>query len=251
MSKISEIIENSGDREITASLSLKLSIPKADDRYRVMNLQGGGSDGEYGYFAMTEHGRQPGMLTKIVKVDLATWQTVGEGNFLPLDHANDICYDSKNHRLVVSHCQIEREAVSFVDPDTLTVTGKTYIRAGGQYAIAYSPERERYAVGKSMCFDVNVLDDDFNLVSTVLGEDGHTQQGMECDGDYIYCLQSSIRHNYIWCYTWDGEFVKKILLPPVGEAEHLFSHGDKLIIGFNHGKTKMGDIYEVTLGMGE
>ena len=82
-----------------------------------------------------------------------------------------------------------------------------------------------------MCFDVNVLDDDFNLVSTVLGEDGHTQQGMECDGDYIYCLQSSIRHNYIWCYTWEGEFVKKILLPPVGEAEHLFIHGDKLIIG--------------------
>ncbi len=250
MKEVSDIIKQGGSN-ITVSPQKRLSIPKEDPRYRTMNLQGGGTDGSFAYYIMNEHGKTSDLKSKILKVDLESWQIVGEGNGLILSHANDITYDTRHHRLVVAHCQPDRSAVSFIDPDTLEITETRNIPTGGQYSICYSDERGLYAIGKSLCYDIGILDEDFNLIATHPGEKGYTKQGMECDKDHIYFLQSDKTCNWIFYYDWAGSFLGKIKLPMLGEAENLFIRGNRLIAAFNNGTDKTGDIYEISLSINE
>ena len=76
------------------------------------------------------------------------------------------------------------------------------------------------------------------------GQDGHTRHGIECDHKYIYFLQSGVRFNWIWIYDWDGDFVKKLKLPMLGEGANLFIRDGKLVVAFNNKKDKTGDVYE-------
>lgn len=246
--KISEFIKAHEGDEISATLTKRLSIDKCDPRYSVMNMQGGGTDGSFGYFIMNEHGKSADLRSKIIKVDLDTWDIVAVGHDLYLGHANDIAYDAEGGRLVVAHCQPQRDKISFIDPETLTLIEERIVPTGGQYAIAYSATRGRYAIGKSLTYDIGILDGDFNLLESYQGERGYVKQGMECDEEYIYFLQSTVGFNVIVYYDWSGNRRGSITLPIADEGEHLFIRGDRLIIGFNNGKDKSGDIYEVTLG---
>ena len=81
------------DREIRVTLEQKLVIP-ADPAYKRMNMQGGGWDGTFGYYAMNELGRDASVRTKLYKVDLERWEVVAESGPFFFCHANDITYDS-------------------------------------------------------------------------------------------------------------------------------------------------------------
>lgn len=67
---------------------------------------------------------------------------------LPLNHANDLTYNSKRGVFVAVHNNPYRKWVSLIDPETLTVI-ETVIMDVKIYSISYNETREQYVVGLS------------------------------------------------------------------------------------------------------
>ena len=117
-----EAILNSG-REYAFYSIEKLAIVPTIGNYSV--LQGGGTDGKYAYYAMINKSTKP-ETAYIHKFDLKTWELVATSKSLPTAHTNDITYDSKNHRLVISYCSnkegttMSSPGIVFVNPDDLS-----------------------------------------------------------------------------------------------------------------------------------
>ncbi len=241
---ISDIIRELDGDEIEVTLEKKLSLPTFVEGYKKCYMQGGGTDGKYAYYIINEGGNTGEELSRMYKIDLETWEIVAQRQDFKWAHANDVTYDSKRGVVVVCHCN---KRISLVDPETLEELEVRELTTGGQYSMAYNEKRDCYAIGKSMCYDIGITNSDFELISTYDGQDGYTKQGMECDDDFIYFFHTGKRHNWIWVYDWDGNYLKKFTVPMVGESENLFIRGDKFIGAFNNFKDKTGDIYEMTI----
>lgn len=242
---VSNLIKKYGCDALEVTLETKLTLSSIDEHYKTMGLQGGGTDGKYGYFVMNEHGATEAVKSKIVKVDLDTWQVVAEAHDFYMCHANDVAYDSKHHRLLISHCNVDAHKTSIIDPDTLELIEVKSIPTR-HFAMAYNAKRNQYAVAKSATYDIAVLDEELNPLYDFAGEDGHVKQGIECDDDFIYFFQTGCRNNWIFVYDWDGKYYGKIRVPMVGESEHLFFYGDLLIGSFNRHREKEADICIMT-----
>ena len=242
---VSEVVRALESKEIRVTLEKVWSIPREGNGLR-FNMQGGGTDGTYGYFILVTKGDSATAMSYIHKVALDTWQTVKISNPLPLNHANDLAYDPKHHRLVISHCDIYPDRVSMVDPDTLELL-ETKTIPQKHFSIAYNPNKGLYVTGKSRTYDFMLLDDDFQPVRLLPGEDGHVKQGLECDDDYIYFFQTGVRNNWIFVFDWEGNFLRKIPVPMVGESENLFVWGDGFIGAFNNNEDNTADVYRMTL----
>jgi len=244
-SSVSEVIRSLEGKEIEVTLEKVWSIPREAGGLR-LNMQGGGTDGTYGYFILVTRGDSATAMSYIHKVTLDTWQTVKISKPLPLNHANDLAYDPKHHRLVISHCDIHPDRVSMVDPDTLELL-ETKTIPQKHFSIAYNANKGLYVTGKSRTYDLMLLDDDFQPVRLLPGEDGHVKQGLECDDEYIYFFQTGVRYNWIFVFDWEGTFLRKIPVPMVGESENLFVLGDGLIGAFNNNADNTADVYRMTL----
>lgn len=243
--KVAELIKRYGVDGVEISLEKKLVIGQ-DEHYKRMNMQGGGTDGKYGYFVMNECGSTAEVKSKIVKVDLESWEIVAEAHDFYMCHANDVAYDAKHHRLLVSHCNVDAHKISVIDPDTLSLVEVKTIPTR-HFAMAYCAQRDQYAVGKSATYDIAVLDENFEMLYDFWGEDGHVKQGIECDEDFIYFFQTGCRYNWIFVYDWDGKYFGKIPVPMVGESEHLFFKDGQFIASFNNFHEKTGEIYVMTV----
>ncbi len=243
--KVSELIKKYGVDGVEVTLEKKFTVGQ-DDRYKTMNMQGGGTDGKYGYFVMNEYGSTADVRSKLIKIDLETWEIVAEAHDLYMCHANDVAYDAKRNRLLVTHCNVDSHKMSVIDPDTLALIEVKSIPTR-HFAMAYCAEKNRYVVGKTATYDIAVLDENFELVYDFIGEDGHVKQGMECDEDFIYFFQTGCRYNWIFVYDWDGKYYGKIPVPMVGESEHLFFKDGQFIASFNVFATKTADIYKMTV----
>ena len=242
---VSEVVRALESKEIRVTLEKVWSIPREANSLS-FNMQGGGTDGTYGYFILVTKGDSATAMSYIHKVALDTWQTVKISKPLPLNHANDLAYDPKHHRLVISHCDIYPDRVSMVDPDTLELQ-ETRTIPQKHFSIAYNPNKGLYVTGKSRTYDFMLLDDDFQPVRLLPGEDGHVKQGLECDDDYIYFFQTGVRNNWIFVFDWEGNFLRKIPVPMVGESENLFVWGNGFIGAFNNNTDNTADVYRMTL----
>ncbi len=231
--------------EIEVKITKKLVIPQPEEYKRTV-MQGGCTDGKYGYYAMNECGSTDTVKSKIYKVDLESWQITATADNLLLCHANDMAYDTKHNRIIVTHCNVRPDEVTIINPEDLGVIEVRRIPVE-HYALAYNSKRNQYVAGKSRCFDFSVLDEDFNELVVYPGEDGYIKQGMECDDDFIYFFHSSVRYNHIWIYDWNGNFIRKLKVPMVGESENLFIRGDRFIAAFNGDEEKTGIVCEMTL----
>lgn len=111
--------------------------------------QGGWFDGRYWYQLFigkdTEHNERDNTV-RLVRYDTQTGKTVRISDPLPLNHANDLTYNSRRGLLVAVHNNPNRKLVSFIDPETLTVT-ETVTLPCRIYSLAYSPERDMYVAG--------------------------------------------------------------------------------------------------------
>ena len=242
---VSKIIRGLRDRKIGVNLEKKLSIPRQGERCG-FHLQGGGTDGRFGYFIMVTRGPSETAMSYIHKVDLETWEIVKISEPIPMYHANDLAYDRKNHRLIVSHCDICPNEISIVDPETLErMEVKTIPQ--NHFSITYNANKGLYVTGKSRTYDFVLLDEQFQPVGLLPGEDGHIKQGLECDDDFIYFFQTGVRFNWIFVFDWEGAFLRKIPVPMVGESENLFVRGDHFIGAFNNNADNTADIYEMRL----
>ena len=245
MNTVSQRIRALQGSEITTTLTRKLSISRAIDGGR-WYMQGGGTDGMYAYYAMNSGGNSEHSQTRIHKVDLETWQVVKVSPPLYMAHANDIAYDPKHHRLIVSWCDIEPDKVAVVDPDTLELLDTLTIPQR-HFSIAYCADKSRYVTGKSRTYDLALLDDDFQPVELLPGVEGYVKQGLECDTEYIYFFQTGKDANWIFVFDWEGTLICKVHVPMVGESENLFIRGDKLICAFNGAENNEAVIYEAEL----
>ena len=241
---IPEIIRDAGSRELEATLEKKTVLSTEIEGYAPCALRGGASDGKYAYYSISEKISGDDAKTKLIKLDMESWEIVATSEDLLIGRATDITFDPNKNQLVVTHGD---KKASYVDVDTLTVTETKELEIRIiQYGVAYDKVHEKFIVGNSG-YDSDVFDKDWGYIRRLRGLDGYVRHGMECDGKFIYFLQSNTRNNWLWVYDWDGDFVKKIAIPKVASAANLFIKDNKFIIAFDNMRAKTGDVYEMTI----
>lgn len=223
---------------------------KTEDGYTV--AQGAASDGTYGYFALCNTSAQIDgeflEAARIVKVDLATWETVAISEPVRTFHSNGMAYNSKTNKLLVVHNKPEYQNISIINPDTLqveeVVTIDRYIQS-----IGYNEARDQYVVRISGNWNFAILDADFHEVAYI--KTGVTtplgSQCMTCDDDYIYMLDSGVNkmpgYECFTVYDWDGNYLGVFRLPSMQESEALIIIGDTYYVTFYNGSG--GRLYEL------
>ena len=192
------------------------------------------------------------------KYNLKTGAVVATKSGTQTYHSNDMTDNSKNNTLVVVHNQGSTDAVTQVQKYNLSVFDtnmnklKTVTTSVGMNGIAYCAERGWYAAGSNWNF--YVLNEDFSLVSAAglsNGIDtGKTRQGMNCDEDYVYFVQSSSdtsSGNIMMIYSWYGKFLARVELSKNSqEAETMFYTGNTLYLHCYRGGGNGGAFYKLT-----
>ncbi len=216
---------------LTRKLRLTPEYSLAHKTYHVQ--QGAAADGTYGYFIMESQHEYKG---SIWKVHLDTWEVEKSVYAIDIDHGNDMTYNPKTNQLIVVHNKPNYETLSFIDPDSLTVTD-TLTLPFKMYGICYNESRDEYVVGISgEGYRFFVLDKDFKVINEFNGKDtGLVKQGMACDDQFIYFPQNSQDQtvNKIIVYDWSGNYINEIRVKSMQEIESMFFVGGKAIIAFN------------------
>lgn len=223
----------------------KLFDIKNVDGYRIM--QGGCTDGKYCYFAMENQTFPEGShMSYIYKYDVNTRELVSRSEALPLDHSNDICYNPDTHELIVVHNAPNRNIISILDPDTLTVKEKVKLKYQ-IFSMAYNQSRQQYVIGLSGGQNFALLDTNFKSVKNyAVNSTGYTTQGVECDNDFIYFVQYN--QNVIMIYDWAGKLVKRVDMTLLGiEPENISLIEGEFIIGCNNASWTGGEVYSLEI----
>lgn len=214
-------------------------------------MQGGGTDGEYAYYALNVGGT-PGSC-RLVKYSLADWSLVKTGSIVEAGHSNDITFDpTRNLLAICTNCARDSwSGICFVDRDTLEM--KSCDVLVNNCAIEFCKKTGGYVFetwstveGKTVFTTVHT-DADFHETSRwYQGNSEHTCQGFCVDGDYLLCVRyvSGKTDHFITVHDLDGNFVGKIPLSgALGEPENLFRSGDCYYLGCN----KVNKVYRVVL----
>ncbi len=212
-----------------------LFIPPANG-YSVM--QGGCTDGTYAYYILNNQSFSP-FVDAIYKVDLETLEVVKVSEDLALQHANSLTYNSRTKQLVVVNYDPDGTTLTYVDPETLAITGTTTVDFNA-LSLAYNEERDAYVAGTRGTFDFFLLDG--NLKITDYCEAVQTKsvkQEVEVYQDKILFGMSG--DNILYVYDWEGNFLYAIDLELYEEFENLIFHGDYAYTGYFSGG---GIIYE-------
>lgn len=228
---LSDALEN--DEQVLGNIEKVFNYPCQDG---FTAAQGAATDGTHLYIVMgkSENGREFG---RIVKVDLASWTVVKESETLPLDHGNDMAYDSTQNRLVVTN--MYDNIISILDPETLEITETRQLNFG-TYAVAYRESKKRFVfAGYGSVGGIVVTDEDFKVLSSspLASSPGYVGQGMDADASYIYVPLSpdfGTEDNIIQVYDWSGVHYGNISIPSTWEIETLFHVGDQFYAQFNH-----------------
>lgn len=225
-----------------------MEVPEKDG-YFVM--QGGCTDGTYAYVILEGQvvevdGVLQNTAHKIFKVDMTTWEIVGESKPLLLGHGNSITYNSKTNQLIVSNYNPDPREITFVDPDKLTITGNKILNQNIT-GIAYNATYDQYVVANGSA-QFSILDAEFNEVAYVEGHNiGMGTQDIDCDDNYIYVGNSGVVSNpgveVVKVYDWNGEYKGIYRVDSVNEQEAVFNANGKYYITFYTGNG--GRIFEI------
>ena len=226
----------------------------------IMGTQGGCRVGKYHYQAIIKTDKESNEMnniTYVVKYDLETKETVMCSELLQLNHANDMTYNAKTNELVIVHHGPRTKMLSFMDPETLTVTRTAQLPVS-VYSIAYDKVRDMYVVGVAGGQNMRRITADFQYADgrTIWATESakhYTTQGIACDEYFIYCVLYDSMHagatnmqNIITVYDWYGNFVGTINAK-VGNIEpENISVVDGKIFVLAHKSRTGGMIYEVT-----
>lgn len=211
---------NTYHKAIYQNASLSVKTKRQYDIKQVTGVpQGGCSDGTYFYqllITKQDKSDENNNECKIVKVDLKTGTHSKTSGVLPLNHANDVTYNSKLNCLVVCHNAPNRTTLSYVDVNTLKIT-KTFQIDYEIYCIDYNASTDRYVVGLSGGQTFRILDGSFKAVGKVhmpVDETkDHVTQGVGSDDEFIYfALYKSGIKCVITVFDWDGNYVSTLHL---------------------------------------
>lgn len=198
-----------------------------------VTMQGGGTDGTYAYYGMINKANTEAV---IYKYEIATWKLVKKSNPLPTFHTNDITYDSKNKRLVISTC-IKDDGylgVCTVDPESLELLDSFKIKTAIR-ALDYLPWSNSYLLGTNYFF--TLTDENFEKTGFIdCPSKQYTTQGLCCDEKYIYDVRyvggSSV--HYIVVQDYEGNYYGELpLLGAPSEPENMFRLGNEFYLGCN------------------
>jgi len=198
--------------------------------------QGAATDGTYFYNVLKQN--VGGVETDvIVKSNMSDFSQVMVSAEMPLDHANDMAYDSKRHLLVIPN--MLGKIITRIDPETLTVVSEVDAPLPGTpWAIAYNAKRDCYVVaaGGRLC----ITDENFvpkTSFPTVSSSKPQVGQGMDADDNFIYMPLSPSsegnKYNVVMVYDWDGNFVREIPLEVTIESETILHFEDNYYMNFN------------------
>lgn len=210
-------------------LPVKDHIEEDADLSEYATAQGSCSDGKYAYIAV-----QNGTTT-ILKYDLNSFECVDRSDRIAgLGHANDMTYNPKENIIAVANNAPDYDIITLIDPDGFEPKGNVKIKQD-IYSIAYCEALDCYFVGISGGYDFARLDKEFNVVKEYKGVDtGYTRQGCDCDGTYLYFVQSGGSGNIIVVYTLDGAYVDTIAVQNTDEIENIFHSGSSFYATFHH-----------------
>ncbi len=225
-------VVNSGKKCAFYTLERVARVPSVDG---FKTMQGGGSDGKYAYYAMIDGSTTP--ETAILhKYDIETWELVATSKPMPSAHTNDICYDSKNNRLVISYCSATDGYFGIVTVDAETMEYIGYQKAPtASRGVCYFPESNQYLFAVNYTY--YLTNDKFETIKSL--PDGFptlTSQGFDCDGDLIYDprWEPSAEYQTVSVNTMTGKFIGALPLYDIkGEPENIFRHGNIFYMGCN------------------
>lgn len=231
--------------KITPSLGDAVCSVSRKEPYKAS--QGAACDGKYFYNILIQtkgDGSQTGIIVKSLMEKPASDRKTSED--LPLGHANDMCYNSKENVLVVTN--MVGTVLTVIDPDTLTViktVDATWL-GGTPWAIGYCEERESYVIAAGGA--LRVCDKDFKILRSIAMQNAgdYTGQGMDCDNTYIFMPLSkgtSTTDNVIMVYTWDSGYKTVLHLNTSTESETMMNYGGKYYISFNSSGAKVYELH--------
>jgi len=202
-------------KEVTASFEEEpWLIPTPELDFHTWS-QGGWTDGRYYYQCFVwrhDDSNQQDNKVVVVKYDLQEKQVVCQSEILALNHANDMTYDAKNHRLIVVNNKPNWRTLTFLDPDTLEIVGTQQLQ-DQIFGMDYLPARDQYAIGVSSVYPTfRVLNGNFEregpVYETVARTNEMVRQTIACNQDFIFHLYHL--PNFIAVYDWEGNFVTLI-----------------------------------------
>lgn len=192
-------------------------------------MQGGCTDGKYAYYILQNADFSP-RKDRIYKVDLATLEIVAVSETLELQHANSLVYNSKLNTLINLNYDPDGQVLTYVDPETLTITGTKEVEFHA-LSMSYSEERDEYVAGTQGTFDFFTLDNNFKV------KDYHesiqttsVKQELEIYKDRLFFSMSS--DSVVFVYNWDGDYLYTIDLELPIEIENVIFYGDIAYTGY-------------------
>lgn len=229
---------------VAADVPVAAAISNKRAQYAVGSFgtaQGAATDGEYFYMILKKKVNDV-ETDVIVKRRVDDWSEVAVSEELPLGHANDMCYNSRDKVLVVTN--MVGGTLSVIDPETLTLIKQVDADVGVAWAIGYNAKRECYCVaGWGGIF---LLDSDLQPTGLpnieIYQEPGYIGQGMDCDDDFIYMPMSGDDDNVIIITPFDGGSPRVLHLNTTMESETIMNWGGKYYIHFNNGGSRICDL---------
>lgn len=239
-SKITWLTKKSGKRyEYRALAKQKM--------YGYDTFQGACTHGDYSYHILYNRRNQK---CKVIKVSLKTHKVVKVSKALPLDHGNDMTYDTKNDRLVVVHYEPHPMRLSVIDPETLERTKVKNVKRPterlsgastaltksikGMTGIGYDEEHDEFIVSIMGTRHYMLLSSSFKPTSVIKvpKNDPYVKQGMTVKDGFIIRSFSAYNRKYnqniLYIYDFAGNFVKTVKLGKGYEIENVYFVDDKL-----------------------
>ncbi len=233
-------------------------------------LQGGCTDGQYGYFTLYNRNKEK---CKVAKFDLATGKKLKVSKVLAISHGNDLAYNSAQNVLAAVHSTNNGKQITLINPSTLKIIRHEYIALDepvpgmsekrrsnfkGIGAMAYNAQHDQYVARVKNTNDLLFMDSNFNALRYVSIDKPvkQTFQGMDTAGDYVLVGQSfksSSDYNLFSVYDWDGNLISRVNIKKGYELECLFHTDDKFYAGFyrSYYKTYYASTFKVVMKKGE
>ncbi len=217
--------------------------------------QGAATDGTYAYFLMACSANQKG---RVVKTTL-DGELVKAGPVIRTRHGNGMTYNSKINKLVSVGYDEWRHELTFIDPETLTVSYKKKVSYpntiegvpeeaydNGIAAIAYVAKynvylaRSRGYISKFKTgtnktlhniwvFDADSLEAIAHIDTVVNQKYPNVWQSMDADEKYVYYLLSPGKgqpNNIVLCLDWNSENLEPVINGEKSYIEHMWRCND-------------------------
>ena len=210
-------------------------------------FQGACSSGKYNFYVLYDRVRQK---CRIIKVKVKTLKVVKVSKALPLDHGNDLTYDSKRKKLICIHYGKRPRMISVISARTLKLlrqvtvpkpnvnipgASDNFIRSiKGYTGIGYDKEHDEFIVSIQGARHYMALSSKFVplRVIKVPELDPYMRQGMTVKGGFIIRSLSPYNkvynQNILQVFDMAGNFVKTVKLGRGYEIESIYFIGRKL-----------------------